>query len=186
MRHASAEPDSRQQLCRAAPRRFFRSPADSEWHHHILESRKLAQQVMKLEDESNSAVPQLSKLHLVAAVNRLTPNYNIATRRLVQRPEDVHQRALAGAAGADDGDHLPSLNGEIHTVENMESVPIAADVRLVDVVCLEYGHRHSCLIASIGKSLDACTDGYTVATAAIAMLARIIHITSTGCVDTGK
>ena len=135
---------------------------------------------MKLEDEPNSAVPQLSKLHLVAAVNRLTSNYNIATRRLVQCPEDVHQRALAGSAGANDGDHLSSLNGEIHTVENVKSVPIAPDVRLVDVVRLEYGHRHSCLIASIGKSLDACTDGYTVATAAIATLARIIHITSAG------
>src|SRR5467141_4846181 len=185
MRHASAEPDSRQQLCRAAPRRFLRSPADSEWHHHILESRKLAKQMVKLEDEPNSAVSQLSKLHLVPPVNRLTSNYNIATRRFVERAENVHQRALAGSAGADDGDHLPALNGEIHTVENMKSVPITADVRLVDVVCLAYGHRHSCLIASIGKSLDACTDGYTVATAAIAMLARIIHITSAGCVDTG-
>src|SRR6267143_1963287 len=156
MRHASAEPDSRQQLCRAALRRFLRSPGDSEWHHHILESRKFAKQVMKLEDEPNSAVSQLSKLHLVPPVNRLTSNYNIATRRFVER------------------------------AENVQIVPIAADVRLVDVVCVEYGHRHSCLIASIGKSLDACTDGYTVATAAIAMLARTIHITSTGCVDTGK
>src|ERR1700737_1268669 len=186
MRHASAEPDSREQLCRAAPRGFLRSPADSERHHHILESRKLAKQVMKLEDEPNSAVTQLAEVHLIATVNRLTSNYNIATRRLIQRPEDMHQRALAGAARANDGDHLSPLNGEIHAVENVKGVPIAADIRLVDVVCLEYGHRHSCLIASIGKSLDACTDGYTVAIAAIAILAITIHITSMGCVDTGR
>ncbi len=98
----------------------------------------------------------------------------------------MHEGALAGAAGADDRDHLTALNGEIDTVQNVEDVPVPADVRLVDVVRLEYGHRHSCLIASIGKSLDACTDGYTVAIAAIAMLAITIHITSIGCVDTGR
>jgi hypothetical protein len=41
-------------------------------------------------------------------------------------------------------------------------------------------------MASIGKSRDACTEGYTVAIAAMAILARTIHITSVGCVETGR
>src|ERR1700674_2716855 len=136
VRHSSAEPDSREQLGRAAPGRLLRPSADSERHHHVLESRKLPKQVMKLKHKTHCAVPQLSKLHFVATMYRLTSNYNIATRRLIQRAKNVHQRALAGTTGPDDGNHLTPLNGQIHAVQNMKRVPIAAHVRLVDVVRL--------------------------------------------------
>src|SRR5207237_9883473 len=68
----------------------------------------------------------------------------------------------------------------------VQLVAVAADVRLVNVVCFEDCHSHSCLMASMGNSLEACTDGYTVAIAAIAILARTIHITSVGWVETGR
>src|ERR1700686_5020132 len=110
MRHSGAETDAGEQLSRPSSRRLFRPPANSEWHHHVLESRELTEQVMKLEHESDGPVPQLPKLHLVSAVNRLASNYNIPTRGLVERTQNVHQGALARAARADDGDHLTTLN----------------------------------------------------------------------------
>src|SRR5258706_12718178 len=127
--------------------------------------------MVKLEYEANGPIPELTQLGLVAPVNGLSSDHDVSARRFVERAEHVHQSALARAAGTDDRDHLTALDGEIHPVQYVENVPVPTDVRLVDVVRLEYGHRHSCLIASIGKSLDACTDGYTVAIAAMAMLA---------------
>jgi len=110
---------------------------------------------VKLEHEPNGAIAQLAEFRLIAPVNRLATNYYIAARRLVQCPQHMHERTLAGAARADDRDHLTSWNGEVHAIQHVEHVPVPADVRLIDVVRLEYGHRHSCRIASIGKSLDA-------------------------------
>lgn len=142
--------------------------------------------MMKLEDEADGAVSELAELALVSPVNWLSPDYYIAARWLIQRPEDVHQRAFAGATRADDSDHLPTLNGKIHTIQDIEDVPVATYIGLIDVVGFQYRHRHSCRIASIGNNLDACTDGYTVAIAAIAMLAKMIHITSVGWIETGR
>ena len=142
--------------------------------------------MVKLEYKADGPIPQLTQLGLVSSVNGLSSDHDVSARRLVERAKHMHQSALARATGSDDRDHLTALDGKIHAVQYIENVPIPADVCLVDVVRLEYGHRHSCLIASIGNSLDACTDGYTVAIAAMAMLAITIHITSIGCVDTGR
>ena len=105
---------------------------------------------MKLKNESNGAIAQLAELSLVATVNRLPSDYYVPARRFVQCAKDMEQRALAGAAGADDGDHFAARNREVDPVEHMKLVAVAADVRLVDIVGLEDCHRHSCLIASIG------------------------------------
>src|SRR5256885_7335956 len=40
-----------------------------------------------------------------------------ARGRMVQAAEDVHQRGLAGARGADDGHHLAGLDGEVDVLE---------------------------------------------------------------------
>src|SRR6266550_2133928 len=121
--------------------------------------------MMKLEHETDGSIAKLAQLGFVPSVNGLPTDYYIAASGFVQCPQYVHQRALSRPARTDDSDHLTALHREINSVEHV--------------------HRHSCLIASIGKSRDACTDGYTVAIAAIAILARTIHITSLGCVVTG-
>src|SRR6266516_3119469 len=111
--------------------------------------------MVKLKHESDGPVAQLAQLGLVASMHRLASDYYISARRFVQCAEHVHQRAFAGAAGAHNRDHLAALDREVHTVEDVKQIPIAADVCLVDFVSLENGERHSCLIASIGKSRDA-------------------------------
>src|SRR6266550_3845429 len=138
--------------------------------------------MMKLEHETDGSIAKLAQLGFVPSVNGLPTDYYIAASGFVQCSQYVHQRALSRAARTDDSDHLTALHREINSVEHVQLVPISTNVRLVHVMRFEHVHRHSCLIASIGKSRDACTDGYTVAIAAIAILARMIHITSLGCV----
>src|SRR5436309_172746 len=106
--------------------------------------------MVKLEHETDGAIPQLAQLGLVPAVDGLTPDYYIAARRFVQCSEHVHQRALPRAAGADDGDHLTAWDRKIDACEHVELVSIAADVGFMNVVSLQHRHRHSCLMASIG------------------------------------
>src|SRR6185503_1070140 len=142
--------------------------------------------MMELEDEADRPVSEPPQLRLVPAVHRLSRNHYVPARRPVEGTEDVHQRALSSAARSDYRDHLAALHGEIDAVQNVEDVPVPTYVRLVDVVRFENTHRHSCRIASIGNSRDACIEGYNVAMAAMAMLARTIHITSAGWVDTGR
>src|ERR1043166_4997027 len=114
---------------------------------------------MKLKHKADATVPQLAQRLLITTLHRLATDYYIPARRLVQCPQHVHERALASAARADNGDHLTLRYRKIHTVQHVQQVSVAADVRLVDVVGLENCHRHSCRIASIGKSRDACSDG---------------------------
>jgi len=40
----------------------------------------------------------------------------------VEAAEDVHERRLARARGADDGDHLPRLDIEVHVIEHGDGV----------------------------------------------------------------
>src|SRR5689334_8523097 len=155
MRHTSAESNSCQQLGRPTTGKILGPTGDAHWHHHVLQRRKLAEEVMKLEHETNAAVPQLSQRVLIATLHRLSSDYYIAARRPVQCPKHVHEGALAGPARPDYGDHLSLRYGKIHTGQHVEHVPVATDVRLVDVVRLEDGQRHSCRIASIGNSRDA-------------------------------
>src|SRR4029077_5384119 len=152
VRHPRAQPHSRQKLRRSPSRRLFGPARDAKRHHHVLESGKLPQQVVKLKYEPDGAIPELSELRFIAPVNGLATNYNITARGFVECTQHVHESALAGAAGADDRDHFTALNGEIHAIQHVEHVSVSADIGLIDVVRLEYGHRHSCLIASIGKS----------------------------------
>src|SRR5687767_16020332 len=141
--------------------------------------------MMELKYEANGSVSERGQLLLVESVDRLAPNADISTRRLVQSAEYVQQRALAGAARSNDRDHFAAGERKVNALQDIDCSPVTADVGLVEVVCFENG-RHSCLIASIGYSRDAWIAGYSVATADVRMLARTIHATSTGCVATGK
>lgn len=186
MRHSSAQTNPGQKLGGPAAGPVFRPSADAQRHHNVLQRGELAQEVMKLKHETDGTVPQQPELRLVPTVNRLATDHHVATGGFVERAEHVQQSALPRTAGPDDGDHLATVDGEIDAAQNVENAPIAAEVGLVQIMRFEDGHCHSCLIASIGKRRDAWMDGYTVAIAAMAMLARMIHMMSAGCVATGR
>jgi hypothetical protein len=66
----------------------------------------------------------------------------------------VQKRALPATTFADYGNHLASLDGQVHATKDVECHAIAADVALPDVAPLQDG-RHSDRMASTGYSLAA-------------------------------
>src|SRR5258708_1017398 len=114
----------------------------------------------------------------------LHPYLNNAARRWVEAAEQMREGAVAGAAGWGDGDDLASLDRQVQAVEYLDRGAISAAVGLGQFDRLE--DAHSWRMASTGYRLAAWRAGYSVATAAIAMLASTNDTTSKGCVATGR
>src|SRR5687768_1825166 len=128
---------------------------------------------MKLKHETHCSVPEHAELCLVSTVHGLTPDHHVASRGFVEGAQHVEECALPRSAGADDRHHFAPLHREVHSGQDGNDASVTADVGLVEVVCFE-DRAHSCLIASSGKRREAWMDGYSVAMAAIAILASTI------------
>ncbi len=165
---------------------FGRAPtSDPERKRNVFKCRKLAQQVVKLENESDPPVAHRGEFLIRATRKAALRKKNFARRRAVEAAKYVHQGALARSALADDGQHLTGLDTEIDAAEHVERHSVAANVPLCNAAAFE-NRRHSERIASTGYSFAACIAGYRVASAAISRLATTIIITSRGCVVTGR
>ena len=158
-------PTRLEQLRRARSRASAAAPAgDQQRHHHVLERGELAQQVMELEHEADRAVPDLRQAPRSPACTALARDANFARRRPVERAQHVQQRALPGAALADDRHHLAARTVSDDAVEH-------ADDRRRRRRCTPSTHvrslrapacrpaRHSWRIASTGNSRAACRAG---------------------------
>ena len=88
-----------------------------QWHHHVEQRRRACQQVEALEHKA-----QFGRSHQCPLVRRqlahlLTVQPVAAGAGPVQTAQDVHQRGLAGAGSAHQGDHLAALNRKRHALE---------------------------------------------------------------------
>ena len=75
--------------------------------------------MVELKHKSDRSVPERRQLIVAPTVDRLAADHELAARRLVERAEQVQQRALARSARADDRDHLTARDAEIDAVENV-------------------------------------------------------------------
>ena len=107
------EPYLAQQAFRLGLGLPLRSPGDQRRDHHVLQCRKLRQQVMRLEDESDAATAECGERIAPEAQHVLSLDLQAAAVRRGERAEDLQQRGLAGAGGAHDGDDLALLCAEI-------------------------------------------------------------------------
>src|SRR6185312_1478854 len=106
MIEALAEPDPPQELARRLARLRYRDPAYQERHGDVLEGRELRQQMMKLVDETERTVAQLTAILFREPVNVAPIDEDLAARGPVESAQDLQQRRLARARGADDGNTL--------------------------------------------------------------------------------
>src|SRR5687768_1537299 len=185
MRRATRETDRREQLFGLRPRRGVGRSGDEQRQHHVLERAELAQQVVKLEYEAELPVPDLGEALLALLGEDLPVEPDFARCGLVERAQQVEQRALPRAARADDRHELAAAHGEIDAGQHLDEVAVAAGVHLAEGVRLEHRH-HSWRIASTGSSAAAARDGYSVATTATSTLATTTTRTSAISVCTGR
>ena len=121
-------------------------------------ARELPQQVVKLEDEPDLPVTHLGERRRTEFAEDLPVETNRTRRRGVQGAEQVEQRALPGAAGADDRDELSAIHGKVHTGEDLDRGAVATAIDLAEPFRLE-NRAHSCRIASTGVSEAAEREG---------------------------
>ena len=83
----------------------------------VLQRCQCRDQVERLEDEADLVPPQHRELAIVELRQVGVTDEDAAPRQRVEAGDDVHQRALAGAAGAHDGGELTGLEVDGHGVE---------------------------------------------------------------------
>src|SRR5581483_10335607 len=118
------------------------------------------------------------------AVDGLAGDEHGAARRLVERAEEMEQRALPRAARADDRHHLAARHLKIHAVQHGDLAAVAP--RLLCRQLTRFQRDHSCRSASTGNNPAAWRAGESVASAAMPRLASTISRMSSGWIATGK
>ncbi len=89
-------------------------------HGHVVERRKLGQQMVKLVNKTQVPVAQLPLLRRGELVQRLAAELHRAAGRGIEPTEQVQQGALAAARCADDGQRLASADLQIDAVQHGE------------------------------------------------------------------
>src|SRR5581483_9679117 len=114
-----AETDPREPLPRTDERvRPAHLQYDPRPLHHVPERRPVREELEVLEHHSDSP-PDVRQVGL--AVGDLdVVEEDLAVLRLLEPVQTAKQRALAGAARADDADDLAAANGEVHVAQHLE------------------------------------------------------------------
>src|SRR5581483_2705322 len=102
--------DAGQKLLGPTPRLVGLYASDPQWHHDVFQRREIYEQVMELKNESHGPIAQTGEGLVIFAVDRLAGEDHVSLGRRVQCAEDVQERALAGAARADDRHHLTTIH----------------------------------------------------------------------------
>ena len=121
MRHPVAQPEKVQHLlCPLFGNRTLLLRYQCR-NHHILQRRKFRQQLMELEHESDILITEcrqfaLRKLADIDAINR-----QAAAIRRIQRPQNLKQRRLPGAARTDYRNDLAPVDFQIDALQYLFS-----------------------------------------------------------------
>lgn len=75
---------------------------------------------MELEDEAQMLVAEVAELLLAEGGGVDAVDTYAASVRTVEGADDLQQRCLAGAAGADDAHHLATFDVEVDAFEHLE------------------------------------------------------------------
>ena len=91
-------------------RLVFRRTPHQQRHGDIFQRREFRQQVMELVDESQRAIAQFAARLFIERMNVAAGDLHDAGGRTVEAAQDLQQRGLAGARGADDRDAFAGAN----------------------------------------------------------------------------
>jgi hypothetical protein len=106
-----------QQGARPLGRRAARQALHLGRDQHVVEDVAPVEQQVALEDDADP-------VHAVA--DRLAADHDAALARPVEPAQDAQERALAAAAGADDGRRAAALDGDVERPQRMHGAPAGA------------------------------------------------------------
>ena len=102
--------------------------SDQSRDHHILESRKLGEQLMKLEDEANILIAERGQFFLFHFQNIGAVDHDAARIGLIERAHNLEKRSFAGAALSDDRNDFALTDGQIDAFEDTEVAETFGDI----------------------------------------------------------
>ena len=97
-----------------------RTTGDERRNQHVLQRRKLRQQLVELEDKADVPVAEGSQLALVQPLHLRAVYRDRPRVRPVQRPHDLQERGLARPAGAHDAEHLAALHVQADAPQHLQ------------------------------------------------------------------
>ena len=92
--------------------------SNQQRHRDVFQRGEFWQQMMKLIYKSKRGIAQCAERRLRQLADVLTLQRHAALRNVIQPAEQVQQRALARAGGADDGKRLAGVNIEVDAEQN--------------------------------------------------------------------
>src|SRR5262249_24066929 len=110
-----------------------REAADHLRHDHVLDCRKLHQQVMELIDEADLGAANARALGIRERRGRNLIDVDFAAIGMLEQARDVQERRLAGAGGRYQRHGLARPNGELGAFEDLER-DVALAIVPVDLV----------------------------------------------------
>src|SRR5439155_9257001 len=116
---ALLETDPLEQLERARARGHHRPAPDQARQHDVLERGEVGEEMVELEDEPDLAVAEVGEPTLRASEDLLPVEEEPAAGRLVERAQQMEQRALSDPRLADDGHPLARLDVDVEPGENL-------------------------------------------------------------------
>jgi hypothetical protein len=90
---------------------------------HVVQRAELGQQVVELVDEAQVLVAQAPLLRRIELRHVLAHQLHLARAGRIEPAQQVQQRALAGARGADDGQRLAGMHVEVDAVQHLDVEP---------------------------------------------------------------
>ena len=88
--------------------------------HDVFEGGKFGQELVKLENKADMTVAEGRELFLTQVKSRRAVEENLSGIGFFERPHDLQEGSLAGAAGTHDGDNLSLLDAGIDAFQHFE------------------------------------------------------------------
>ena len=96
-------------------------------NHHILQGRKLGQQLVKLKHKADFLVAETGQFTLAQPADLRIVDTDTASVGLVQRSHNLQQRSLTGSTGPHDADYLSLTDGQVYSLQDLQRAEALGD-----------------------------------------------------------
>ena len=119
VRHALGQPYLRQHLACRLARLRARLAANAQRHGHVVQRAELRQQMVELVDEAEVTVAPAPLFGRIQRGEVAAHQFDLARGGRIQPAQQVQQRALARARGADDGQRLAGTHLQVDATQHL-------------------------------------------------------------------